>query len=299
MLNIKKFNVRLSAVFVSMVVLFVTVFSLSSSKADAGDLTFKYKVFNATTGNYLREYSLTVEGNKTRDIIGGTDDRVIDYTKSGVVKLIVKHKNFNLPYIGSGFVVDDHTIATAAHMVENRQITSILFFDQDGNNCMTITDPVEYHYPSDFVRTGKASYEDYALITVKQSLEDYRCFDFGMMTEEFPDLASNVISVSGFPGEVRGNKEANTVSHHELYTGNGVVVGYETEHTGYVDFIKYTADATGGNSGGPAYVTEHINNQIYYTVIGIHAGGSTANNAAIAMSPTVLKFLRGNSNKNY
>lgn len=297
MLNIKKFNVRLSAVFVSMVVLFITVFSLSSSKADAGDLTLSYKVYNATTGSYLRQYNLTVEGNNTRAVIG-TDEREVDYSKNGVVKLIIYDITRGKTDIGSGFVVDDHTIATAAHCVKNKTIKSILFFDQDGNNCMTITDPVEYHYPTKYENRSEYHYYDYALITVKQSLNDYRCFNLGMVIKEFENKTTNVVSASGFPEEVRGVK-VNTVDHHELYRGTGHITNLVDKNTGYVDLINYDADISVGDSGGPVYVAEHENNKMYYTVIGINVRDTGVINVGTAISPTVLKFLKGNTNKNY
>lgn len=312
MFSIKKINTRLLAVLVSVVVLFVTVFSLSSSKANAGDITLKYKVYNATTGQFLRDYNLTVEGNNTRAVIGD-DDREVDYSKNGVVKIIIGEFEEIEPglmtayyRIGTGFVVDDHTIATAAHLFTNEEkneniirVSSLLLFDQDGNVSMTIKDPVEYHYPDKFVQQNEERFfYDYALITVKQSLEDYRCFNLGMMTEEFPDKPTNVVSASGFPGEVRG-KEVNTLSKHELYRGTGKATIFNRGSSGDIELIYYTADTTGGNSGGPVYVAEHINDKIYYTVIGINVRGTDIQNIGTAMSPTVLKFLRGNTNKNY
>lgn len=301
MFSIKKINTKLFAVLVSVVVLFVTVFSLSSSKAEAGDITRKYNVYNATTGSYLRQYSLTVAGNNTRRVIGN-DDRVLDYTKNGVVKIITNRS------CCTGFVVDDHTIATAAHCVKNRRIQSILFFDQNGNNCMTITDPVEYHLPEEYIYrysvddeyTFDCCYYDYALITVKQSLDDYSCFDFGMMTEQFPSMTSNVVSVSGFPGMVRGNR-VNSYDLHALYTGTGNIMSCETDETGYVDLIYYNVDTTNGDSGSPVYVTEQKNGKIYYTVIGIYVAESVdvEENIGAAFSPPVIKFFKGNTNINY
>lgn len=301
MLNIKKFNVRLSALFVSAVVLFVTVFSLSSSKADAGDITRKYKVYNATTGSYLREYSLTVEGINTRSVIP-PDDREIDYSKNGVVKLIIQNLTTGRQTFGSGFVVDDHTIATAAHCVNGYKIKSILFFDQNGNVSMNITDPVEYHLPDKFIQNTSLYAYDYALITVKQSLEDYRCFDFGMMTEDFISKTNNVVSIAGFPEMVHGEK-VNTTTTHVEYRSTGHVVDKKYGDSGNIERIFHNADSTGGNSGGPMYVSEQFDGNLYCTVIGIHAYSDGNNpptqNSGTAMSPAVLKFLKGNSNKNY
>ncbi len=308
MLNTKKINTRLSAVFVSLVVLIVAVFSLSSSSADASDFTMKYNVYNASTGQFLRNYNLTVKGNNARWEIRD-DDREIDYSKNGVVKIITKEleennsgKKIETYYTGTGFVVDDHTIATAAHLLRKEnpiQVYSLLLFDQDGNVSMTIKDAVEYHFPDKYAPQGTDHHlYDYALITVKESLNNYRCFGFGMMTEDFPNSSSNAISVSGFPGEVRGI-EVNTLSKHELYKGTGIVTSFNKGNSGNIEYIVYTAYASNGDSGGPVYVAEHTNNKMYYTVIGINTHGSDYHNMSVAMSPHVLKFLRGNSNKEY
>ncbi len=300
MLNIKKFNVRLSALFVSAVVLFVTVFSLSSSqKVEAGDITLSYNAHDARTGAYLRTYSLTVEGTKTRDVIG-TDEREIDFSKNGVVKIITNYS------MSTGFVVDEHTIATTMHSVYNQAIESILLFDKDGNNTMTITDPVEYHFPVNYLSFHSVDFSnpyDYALITVKQSLKDYQCFDLGMVTESFKDKPNNVVSVAGFSGLTHGNTGGNNYETHRLYRGTGHLTNSHAVEYDYIDLIDYDADASSGASGGPIYVSEEIAGQLYCTVIGIHAYGSGTNppdvNTGVAISPHVLKFLKGNSNKNY
>lgn len=292
MLNIKKINTRFFAVLVSVVVLFVAVFSLSSSKANAGDITLKYNAHDAQTGAFLRQYSLTVEGDNTRAIVDG-DDREVDYSKNGVVKIIT---NYGL---GSGFVVDDHTIATAAHCVFNQAVTSILLFDKNGNNNMTITDPVEYHFPSKYVESPSEQHlYDYALITVKQSLKDYRCFSFGMMTKSYKDSASNVVYAAGFPGEVRG-ETVNTHTMHALYSGAGNVTNFNEGINGNIGYIYFTADMTPGDSGGPIYVTEGVGDELYHTVVGIQVRTSDYHGMADAMSPYLLKFLKGNTNKNY
>ncbi len=293
MLNTKKFSTRLSAILVSMVILLVAVFSLSSSqKVEAGDFTLRYNAHDARTGAYLRTYSLTVEGNNSRAIVNG-DDREVDYSKNGVVKIIT---NYGLC---SGFVVDEHTIATAAHCVYNQAITSILLFDKNGNNNMTITNPVEYHFPCKYAENpAERHLYDYALITVKQSLEDYECFNFGMMIESYADSETNVVYSAGFPGIVRGNV-VNAYTTHALYKGTGNVNSFNKGNSGNIEYIYFTADMTPGDSGGPIYVTEGVGDKLYHTVVGIQVNTSDYHGMADAMSPHLLKFLKGNTNKNY
>ena len=57
----------------------------------------------------------TLSSTNARAVIGD-DTRVVDFSKSGVVKINFTASNGE-SYWGTGFVVDEHTIATAAHCV--------------------------------------------------------------------------------------------------------------------------------------------------------------------------------------
>ncbi len=104
------------------VLMTVLVLSSYQMKANAVNTAQTYKVYNATNGSYLRSYTLNplTADNNTRSVIG-EDERVIDWTKSGVVKIMTSNS-----YIGTGFVIDAHTIATAAHCVKNFVLSEIL-----------------------------------------------------------------------------------------------------------------------------------------------------------------------------
>lgn len=234
----------------------------------------EYRVYNAQTSDELenRKYTLSKLGSsdKARSVIGDNDERVIDWSKSGVVKIIT---NYDEEYynIGSGFVVGDHVIATAAHCVYNQKISEILLFDSKNNKTISVT-PVEYHVPVDFINAlaennnEYTSTSDYALITVSDNLKSFNNFKLGVTLKSF-DKSNSVVKVTGFPGTIgKPGKEVdvNDDVKHIMYTGRGRIYGGDDTH------ITYTADTSGGNSGGPVYLTESYDEATYYTVVGIN-----------------------------
>lgn len=235
--------------------------------------------------------ALDVDNNVSTYAIIGDDDRVVDFTKSGVVKILTNSA------MGTGFVVDSHTIATGAHCVYNQTINNILLFDVNGNVSLSAT-PLEYHVPTKYIierSKGRETNEyDYALITVEEDLSNYACFDLGVMLPNFVG-SQNAISVTGFPGVVN-NQLVNNSTIHNMYTGNGVTLdsaGHDIKPD--LQFI-YNNDITGGNSGGPVYVSKNYYGKVYYTVIGINVGSSDDYGIATSINTDLLHFYLHNSN---
>ena len=264
----------------------------SSSNVEDTITGKNYKVFNATNGNLLRSYTLSplASKNNSRDAIG-TDDRVIDWTKSGTVKLLMQGGS-----LGTGFVVDSHTIATAAHCVYNSEyectpLYDILLFDTNGNVTLHAT-PVECHIPSIYATHHEL---DYALITVEEDLSDYACFSLGVVSNS-SNVYNKSVSVTGFPGVVNGIA-VNGFDNHVMYTGNGVIVSCEDKR------LIYNADTSAGNSGGPVYITETINGNTYFSVIAITAslGGNdeVLNSIGTRINTNLIHFYKNNPNINW
>ncbi len=273
-----------------------------------GDSSVDYLVYDAQTRKELKskEYTLN-ESTKyyndsdnsisTRAVIGDTDDRVIDWTKNGVVKIISSNGS-----IGSGFVVGKHTIATAAHCVVNsytkevQNITSIKFFDNNGNTTLDVV-PKEFHVPRKFMYNGitMISNYDYALITVEEDLSDYMQFDLGTVLNYSPSCNVS-ISNTGFPEKyynADGSEiDVNNNKLHNMYSATGSVTS-----TAPRSFI-YNADMSVGDSGSPIYYTETINGKTYYTVIGIssHEVQETKTNIATRVTAELLRFYKQNPN---
>lgn len=272
--------------------------------------TRTYKVYNATTGSYKRTYTLSTEedyNGASPNVVVGTEDRVIDWTKSGVVKIINSAGVW-----GTGFVVGDHTIATAAHCLVDysnltkRTITNIKFFDSNGNVINLNVTPVEYHIPNIFLTyNGNGAdlyceYGDYALITIAEDIGDYNIFNLGMTTDTFS--TQQPITITGFPKLYQNQIVNNTTNKNNMYTGNGHFISWGNYNNDYsTDVFKHNVDATPGNSGSPIYITESVNNQVYFTVIGINVSESNSQNANFGtrFNPEILKFYNGNINLIY
>lgn len=286
------------AVFIAMLMM-VWLFSYTTNNySDAANSSLTYRVYNAKTGGFLRTYTLAPleTDDNSRAVIGDDDDRVIDWTKSGVVKIM--NSSY---YLGSGFIVGRHTIATAAHCLcdykngNSKIVSEILLFDTNGNVSLHAT-PVEYHLPTTFVNNavannGKDNYNsesDYALITVKEDLSAYMCFDLGAPLDSFKDKNATV-TVTGFP------KEHNTYTNHMKYSGNGEVSNITN------NLLYHKADTSGGNSGSPVFLTESLQGKTYYTVVAINIAGSKANieNIGTRITTDLIHFYKSSKNLNY
>lgn len=289
-------------------------------------ITRYYNVYNAQTGSYLRNYYLSVpihnnitstyesnEPESSRGIVGSTDDRISDWSNRGTAKVMCSVSEWGAGYRGSGFVVGPHTIATAAHVVYDTEndyafkLSEILVFDAD-HTSHSFT-PVEYHIPLSFVNeTGYTEVNDYALITVEEDLSNYNSFVLGSVTDTAATNQLTVASV-GFPQYIYSNIQSSSV-----YTTT--LINDETTHderlsTGsvvYVDSnrIRFTADTSGGNSGGPIYAVETLNGITYHTIVGINVAEPenchvyAPYNIGVRFNASILKFYKANNaNINY
>ena len=295
---------RCVAVFMAMLITVLSFSYTNNNRTNATNSNITYFVYDAKTGDKIpnRNYMLLKlnSSDKERTVIGN-EDRKIDWSKSGVAKIITEYTKDDRDYcgLGSGFVVSDHVIATAAHCINGRKISEILLFSNNGNTTLHAT-PIEYHVPYLFTKpiNSDEPYNyiyDYALIMVKEDLSAYACFDLGVPLDNLKDKHSTV-SVTGFPGKVgKPNEEkiVNTLTEHKMYTGKGTIVGINN------DKISYDTDSTGGNSGGPAYITEKVKDNEHYTVIAIHSYSGTTQNGGVRMTTDLIHFYKNNKNINW
>ncbi len=270
-----------------------------------------YAIYNAQTGslNYMQDYYIDCAEEYNNDIsnyryFGGSDDRVVDFSKTGVVKIITEVNG--VPHFGTGFIVGSHTIATAAHVVSNSQpyksaiIKDILSFNANGSEREDSITPLEIHVPSEFDITSSSdevlSY-DYALITVEEDLSNYPFFEFGI----YDNILDRDVTASttGFPGQIHNNitgedPRVNSGTDHIMYTGTDVV--YSSDG----GVINHRIDASSGNSGGPIYITEMINGNAVNIVFGIHNLDDDPNysitgyNHAVQINSDMINFFKNN-----
>ena len=297
------------------VIMFVCSMNLGSS-ADTYSVntTRSYNVYDAKTGALIDEYTLepnsypVSNSANCRGVIG-TDDRNNDTYISGVVRVDTNWK------IGSGFIVDDHVIATAAHCVWNgTSVTSrnnmlmhcIYIYDANGTKIRTISedDIVEVHVPRAYINNYSSSSNDpnpydYALITVSDTLTDISvsadnpnekctCLDLGIMREEFKG-SNQVVSATGFPDIVNNIDVA-----YDMYTGTGNILadqgGWDSSR-----LICHNIDTSSGNSGGPVYITTQYGGKEYRSVIGIVTCTQGSYNVAVRMTTDLIHFYKNNS----
>lgn len=287
-----------------------TVQSVQPQTTDINDYA-NYFVYNAQTGvrnndkNYLL-FPAPLESNTESGaastygtgIIGGHDDRVIDWSKSGAVKITTSSG------FGSGFVIGPHTIATAAHCVYSKSSNSgcqsikIRLFNADGTLSQEVN-AVEAHVPHKYVSDNYDDLAyDYAVLTVNENLSSYYQFDLGVALDPAIDNEQAVTS-TGFPAQVNGTT-VNNLNTNCMYSSTGCLIKSDpTNPRDETRQIYYSNDTTAGNSGGPIYVTENFNGQTYKTVIGITSSipwDSDEYNTGTRITTELLRFFKFNPN---
>ncbi len=292
---------------------FPTVSGFTPNSATTSTASREYMIYSYLDhedyGTYYLTPTITELGSETnsRSVIGSDDRYVADGNEnSGIVRLSIG---------GTGFVVSDHVIATAAHCVYDRKTftwvddLSITTYDNNGNilSNSTLT-PVEAHIPKEYYRTsllGDINYReyDYALITVAEDLSDRVHFSLGTSYNVNSSLSSNVpIYVTGCPSDVHGTSNSNNT----LYSAEGNILGYQDNNDpfDYEDSIlTYDVDMSGGDSGGPVYtITQNTINgtpSYIYTALAINAYEVGIYNFGAAMTNYHNQFYNNNPYMDY
>lgn len=307
-------KIKRSISLLTMATILASSSAVFSADATGGTRVVEYYKYDLQLeGDEVRfnPYSLTIsEANfNTRDSLQGVtfpDDRIPD-TNSSVVRLKIHYTDQNSSgFVSvSGFIVDAHTIATAAHVLFEPNAAGVeygveygyaLVYDEDlGREVQhTIT---EMHIPKAYTTNQIHDY-DYALVTVDADLSEYGVFELGCVSGEADITDSIWLSVSGFPAKLLdANGNIVTNSSHQMYTGRGKLLANQDER------IFYSNDASGGNSGGPVYVTtryttDGTNWTEFNTVVGICTGhdylGSVDCNDAKKITEPLLQFYLNN-----
>ncbi len=298
---------------ISMAIFTLSITSYSSSEASAVNSSMAYTIFDASTGAYVSEYTLTANPvtDNSRAVIGDEDGRKGHDVLNGVVEI-----NNGV----TGFVVDSHTIATAAHCVitddgnftnSDCPITSIKIYGTDGTLKLNITSAYDVHIPSVYISNRinnlDCSRYDYAMITVPYDLSGYVNFNLGVPTDSI--IGSSLpVYVTGYPDGL-----------HDRMTAVGNIK-YQSDYD-CTRLLLHDVDATGGQSGSPLYTYSEYGGEDYYTVIGIHTGWNGrwatddngnyiydangehvieyTSNRAIRMTTDLIHFYKNNPNIEY
>ncbi|MDE6426234.1 MAG: trypsin-like peptidase domain-containing protein [Ruminococcus sp.] len=263
-----------------------------------------YYVYDSKIGGKNKKYDYTLSPlesySKSRTMgVFGKDDRKKDPTCNGVVSINCVGTGY-----GTGFIIDDHVIATAAHCLYNRDTHEAIAIDKisvlgsTGNIKFDMT-PVESHIPEQFMADSNKNYDyDYALITVKEDLSSFPHFEIGAASNA---AVGQKLKISGFPGSVNDEIVNGDAEAPVIYTGEGYITKMDDIR------ILTNIDATEGNSGSPMYIEENIKIgkdevsyktavSVFSSTFGIEELGITYDNRGVRFTTDHIHFYKANPN---
>ena len=299
MSKIKTLNAkRCVAVFMAMLMTTLSLSYTQSNQVNAVKIPeirtyWRHNYSDSDLKSYSK-YNLIVDSNTNARTIFPPNDMVRDYD-TAVVRIDGNG------YGGTGFIVGDHEIATAAHCVYSRGDDEFLKFNisiiDANNNVIKTISPHYVHinkaYEDARNYTASSPY-DYAMIYVDEDLSKYGKFSLGVALDSYADKNGSVI-VSGFPS---------SEDYPEGYENSdwGIrfkAAGNITSKT--QNMLRYNADTATGDSGGPVYIEEKrmVNGELqeYKTAIAINVCYNDDYNASVRMTAEVLKLYGDNPNK--
>lgn len=276
------------------------------------DSSRTYYVYDCETTNRIGNYTLSANSIPTNistyvTRFENTDDYP-DYENTNTVQVTRDFIEDNQlkRSIGSGFIVDDHVIATAAHCVYNE---NGCLPDLKIRVCNAISDEIAVydaktiHVPHLYEYYLDGSYwqnYDYALIYVEEDLSQYGKWSLGCMTTEFMATGSDV-TASGFTGD-----DDSVDKPFGRYYSRGAIDNFNQDSYGYNNknlTFHSLAKVYGCKSGGPVYYESDYDDTTIRTVVGITSHykedqyGNTDNTVwGTKITPTLLKFFLNNPN---
>lgn len=256
---------------------------------------WKHDYSNSDLASYT-EYNLDVSAIDNSQSIGvntvfGSNGMVRDYDTSVV----------SLSTGGTGFIVGRHIIATAGHCVFNIDKDEFIDFKIDivgeDNSVIKEISPQSVHVNKKFALIPSprnyVANNDYALIYVSEDLRNYGMFKMGVALDSYVSNEGQVI-VSGFPQRYPDNYSG--LGWGIRFKASGNILSSKTHSS----LLRYDADMSTGDSGGPVYVEEAVyaDNRLteYKTVIAINVAENDAYNTGVRINSDILKFYYGNKN---
>ncbi len=218
--------------------------------------------------------------------------------------------------IGTGTIIDNHIIATAAHCVYDTKNSAYMNLNVKivgtGYTEIASYTPSYIHIPKQYI-TNDSYVNDYALIYVNENLSQYGKFEMGLALDSFvtDTTGKYSVKVSGFPAHKSPQYDKNKeMSEQEItliqrYVSEGCMDGDKnfnnTTGVVYPDVMRYFTNTFNGDSGGPAYIEEtyKINGTEYNckTIVGIHVGGiEEVHSWARRITADQLRFYCANTN---
>lgn len=272
----------------------------------------KYTCDTGATTSYTLSNSIP-SPNADFDYSVATVSEEFDNENKNVVQFSIH--NGDKTYIGSGFVISDHIIATAAHCVFNGNnndfvdgVTVSIYNEQaeaKPENLIASFEAESYHIPVLYLNELGAYQNDpnydYALIYVGtdsqgNDLLDYVSpWQFAIPSLEFSEAETGQLTTTGFTSytDSSGNER------YARYYSTGIVDNLSNNDVDNPQLrIASNALNKGGKSGGPMYYTSTYNNSVNKSVVGItthfHEYPNNYYSKGTKINLTLLRFYKQN-----
>ena len=220
-------------------------------------------------------------GGKTVEAVIGTDTRtaVLDLNAEpykSVVLLIMKYGDKT--YRGTGFMIKDDVVLTAAHNIYDRKKIAAadeIYVIGNQKDKAHVRCYSKFKVPFDYVaQTSQDGHYDWGLIKLNAPMRDLGVIE---VMKAVPGIVSETALIAGYPSEVR------SVSTTDMWEASGAFDKYDmTSQT-----LKYKISTSGGNSGSPVVVDYNRRK----AAVGIHVMGSVAENTAKAIDDEVIAAI--------
>lgn len=228
---------------------------------------------NSISGLNSKDRFSQVIGSDTRTEV--VDKRIPPY--NSIVLLIMKYNN--KLYRGTGFLIKDNIVLTAAHNIYDLNLKKsaddvyIIGEPKDAAHIRTYTKlKISPDYASE--KSNNDRY-DWGLIKMNDAMSDLDTINVLQAADVSPSTLNDVL-IAGYPGAAQGN------STKDMWEANGDVTYYNAN-----EVMAYTISTSPGNSGSPVMIYDHE----CRTAIGIHVSGSANFNYAKAIDNDVIAAI--------
>ena len=250
----------------------------------------KYNVYDGKSHKFLNSYSIaapsTLRNSSSSKQESSKTDRTCWFNDLNAPETDNNVLGIILINGGTGFVVDSHTILTAAHCISNRSknqngdldigdmTVNIKRYRDKNGKVVTGEKKISakyVHLPEKYISTDIWWQYDYAMVTVEEDLSQY------FSKDDFFSLAMVDNSV------MKANPDVYVTGYSpEIVTARGKIRNV------FDMTIDYDAQGRGGTSGGPVY----IKTKTHKNVIGINTHGNYGNR----VNPEMVSFVLNNKN---
>lgn len=226
-----------------------------------------------------------INNNIDESVIGPDDRKLVKDIKKYPYKSIVFIRSYfdDYKYIaGTGFMIDDYSVLTAAHVVDKKdiKIKKIVVYAgyQDNEATIDTVNVIKKYTIPEWINTRNSNL-DMALLILEKPLGK----TLGKLNIVDKSNINELVFTSGYPGGNDLNKDK--IKPGNQYYSSGKIVKITK------DKLFYDLDSEGGQSGSPVF---NNNNE----VIGIHINGFRPEdkykfNSAVKLSLSKIEIIKG------